>query len=147
MGINLNRKFLKGKTQNAKKKKSSKPPFLKCSTFFAMREVHIKTTLRICGNPVRMSNMCWWGGWEQRDFFILSFLVSIQTCATTLTVHVAAPQKAEKQCSSIYSYINLAVDQKDAEPPCTDYCSSMFAEALVIIAWSWKTRYFKWQNY
>ena len=99
-----------------------------------MGKVHIKSTLRICVIPVRID-----AGKDERKETFYSFISDgYLNVSTTIGIHVAAPQKAKNQCTSIYSCITLGVSPKDADPSRSDYCSSMFAEALVIIGRNWK---------
>jgi hypothetical protein len=65
-------------------------------------------------------------------------LVGLKTSTTTLDTYLEAPQKSELDLPEDPAIPLLKIYPKDAPPCHRGTCSTMFIEALFVIARSWK---------
>jgi hypothetical protein len=74
--------------------------------------------------------------WRKKD--IPPLLVGLQACTPTLKISLAFPQKIEHSTTEDQAIPLLGIYPEDVPTDNKNTCSTMFIEALFIIARSWK---------
>lgn len=112
----------------------------KCSVSLAIKEVQIKTTLRLYLPSLKMAEIKWtsdsscWQGCVKEDHFSMAW--GVQTDRATVKIRMAVPQEDGKQRTPRSSYTTVTVDKcpKDTSSYHRHTSSTTATVALVTVA-------------